>query len=399
MKRAILAAALIAGGLFWAFLGGAGAQFNACAAGFCNFGGGGSPPPSYVGPLDVVGSNVVGCWALRACSSAARGTAAINVCNLGDAACADVLTDASTGTLPVSGSIVIGGQACSVTVSSGTYSSVTGIVTLTTATSSSLTSGNNFSVILTGTGSVASLNGQFSAIAGTTGTTVIYNSGSTGLTLTITGGMVSICTVKTIYDQSGAHACAGATACDLVQATIASRALLQAMCINTSFRCLSFSGGEGYNSANNLPTITQPYSQSLVAYTDALNIHSNTIFTSSTGGDLFGLHVNNLAEGAIYNGSYGTWTANDNAWNAMGVVGNAASSIYNNNGTAGTPTGNPGTTPPSGTMQMGYYTGAGTLFFDGYWVEGVFWSAGNTATQLNNVVSNQRGSANAGWNF
>jgi hypothetical protein len=372
------------------------AQFNGCPAGFCNPPSA-SAPASYTGPLDIVSSNVVGCWALRACSAAARGTAAINACNLGDAACADVLTDASTGQLPA-GVLTIGGTPCTVTVSSGTYSSVTGGVVLTTATSSGLASGNSFAEILTGTGSISSLNNQFVAIAGTTGTTITFTAAS-GLTLTITGGVVSFCTGKIIYDQSGALACGGSTACNLVQATIASRSILQANCINTTFRCLSITGGEGYNSANSLPTITQPYTQSLVAYTDATNSHSNTIFSSSAGGDLFGLHANNNAQGAIFNGAYGTWTANDNAWNAMGVVGNAASSIYNNNGTAGTPSGNPGTTPPSGTMQMGYYTGAPTLNFNGFFVEGVFWKAGNSATQLNNVVSNQRGSANAGWNF
>lgn len=280
----------------------------------------GGAPAAYTGPLDVVGSNVVGCWALRACSSAARGNAAINVCNVSDIACADWLTDASTGALVPT---TVGGSSCAVVV----------------------------------------------------------------------------CTVKTIYDQSGALACAGSTACDLVDATINARGTLVANCINTSHYCIAFTGGEGYNSANALPTITQPYTQSLVVERTGNTSAGNTVFTSSTGGDLFGMGTSaNL--GALFNGTYGTWTATDNAWNAQSVVSNAGSSIYNDNGTAGSPSANPGTgNLPSGTMQMGYYTGAGTLYFGGNFVEGVFWKATSSAGQLSSIVSNQRGSSNAGWNF
>lgn len=65
---------------------------------------------TYTGPVDVVASPT-SCWSLRACSAVKRGSAAINVCNVGDAACADVVTDASTGNLPAT--ITIGGSDCS----------------------------------------------------------------------------------------------------------------------------------------------------------------------------------------------------------------------------------------------------------------------------------------------
>lgn len=81
--------------------------------------------------------------------------------------------------IPFSGAIVI---------SSGTYNSGSGLVTLTLASNPGISVGDTFIVSgATGTGSFASINGTFQAGAGTTGTTVTYTI-ATGLTLTITGG-------------------------------------------------------------------------------------------------------------------------------------------------------------------------------------------------------------------
>ena len=65
---------------------------------------------SYTGPADIVASPTA-CYSLRACSSALRGHAAINVCNVSDVTCADLLTDATTGALDVT---TIGGSSCSI---------------------------------------------------------------------------------------------------------------------------------------------------------------------------------------------------------------------------------------------------------------------------------------------
>lgn len=64
----------------------------------------------YTGPADVVASPTV-CWSLRACSAAVRGNAAIQACDVSGANCADVLTDATTGSLPTS--ITRGATNCS----------------------------------------------------------------------------------------------------------------------------------------------------------------------------------------------------------------------------------------------------------------------------------------------
>lgn len=76
-------------------------------------------------------------------------------------------------------------QVTSINVSSGTYTSGTGLVTLTLASPHGLTPGVTVTVAgLTGTGSFASANGTFTTAAGTTGSTLTYVI-ATGLTMTI----------------------------------------------------------------------------------------------------------------------------------------------------------------------------------------------------------------------
>lgn len=79
------------------------------------------------------------------------------------------------------------------TISSGTYVSGTGVVTLTM--SAPITFGVGDAIIvssLTGTGAFASLNGTFTALAGTTGSTVVYNAGASLGAATITGGSLTL---------------------------------------------------------------------------------------------------------------------------------------------------------------------------------------------------------------
>ena len=79
----------------------------------------------------------------------------------------------------------------STTISSGTYTSGTGAVSLTTAAAHGLNPGDTFVIsAATGTGSFALINGSQTATAGTTGTTLNFTI-ATGQTLTITGGTVS----------------------------------------------------------------------------------------------------------------------------------------------------------------------------------------------------------------
>jgi hypothetical protein len=76
-------------------------------------------------------------------------------------------------------------------ISSGTYNTATGLVTLTMASPVNISPGTSVIVSgATGTGSFASINGTQTAGAGSTGSTVTYTV-ATGLTMTITGGSLN----------------------------------------------------------------------------------------------------------------------------------------------------------------------------------------------------------------
>ena len=79
----------------------------------------------------------------------------------------------------------------STTIASGSYTSGTGAVSLTTAANHGLLPGDTFELSsVTGSGSYAQLDGEWTATTGTTGTTLNFTATS-GLTLTISGGTVS----------------------------------------------------------------------------------------------------------------------------------------------------------------------------------------------------------------
>lgn len=79
------------------------------------------------------------------------------------------------------------------TISSGTYNSTTGVVTLTMSAAITFSPGDSIVVSsLTGTGNYAQLDGTFTALPGTTGTTVIYNAGAGIGASTITGGSLTL---------------------------------------------------------------------------------------------------------------------------------------------------------------------------------------------------------------
>jgi hypothetical protein len=81
-----------------------------------------------------------------------------------------------------------GTQATAATISSGTYTSATGAVSLTTNANHGLVAGDTFTLSsMTGTNAATYLDGTFTATTGTTGSTLNFVIG-TGLTLTITGG-------------------------------------------------------------------------------------------------------------------------------------------------------------------------------------------------------------------
>jgi hypothetical protein len=132
------------------------------------------------------------------------------------------------------------------------------------------------------------------------------------------------CTVKILYDQSGALSCTGTTACDASQATVSSRPLLVASCIG-SLPCMTFNGSQTLSTGgSSFPTLTLPNVISAVvqrtgSFTTLLAIlGSNVSFEVG-----FGSSVNTVA---IYNGSPGTAAATDSVFHAVQYTVNGTSS-------------------------------------------------------------------------
>jgi hypothetical protein len=114
----------------------------------------------------------------------------------------------------------VAGTSC-MTITSGTYNSTTGIVTLTVPVSNAIPfwgdrSGNGQSLFsvsgLTGTGALSTLNGNWQAATGTAGTTLTYQADPGLGAITITGGNVNAASVASacapgmfIWDNSGEY--------------------------------------------------------------------------------------------------------------------------------------------------------------------------------------------------
>lgn len=219
-------------------------------------------------------------WGLRSYSIATNGSKLINACSAGDAHCQDIVSNVSFGSIsiPTIGQTGSGtsNAACSTTITSGTYNTVTGAVALvvdpSTSNPTGLVSTNPFALTaLTGTGAFASLNGRWVATAGTNSTTINFT-GPTGLgAITITGGVVSTCTIKVFYDLvPGSTFCT--VPCDQTQATIANRAVLAVSCAPTNGRpCAAFNTAAAtiYNSPGTTSTAL-PFSQNWVALRSGL---------------------------------------------------------------------------------------------------------------------------------
>jgi hypothetical protein len=149
----------------------------------------------------------------------------------------------------------------------------------------------------------------------------------------------SSCTVKTLYDQSGAGNCSGA--CNLTQATIANRPAFVTNCVGGK-PCMTFTAAAptlmqsaviagGFSQAN---TIVTTYKSTAVA--QGWIIIGQSLFA----GVFAGGGSNYLASWA--NSGFVSGTASDNAFHAAQVVQNGASSSINVDGSQ-VDASNPGT--------------------------------------------------------
>jgi hypothetical protein len=199
------------------------------------------------------------------------------------------------------------------------------------------------------------------------------------------------CTVKTLYDQSGASACSGA--CDMSQATEANRPTLVLNCLGSK-PCIAFSGSAQFLSAPGAASaVNQPFTYSCV-----INRTGDTANAQSCiGGNDFAFTVgfggaNTLR---IFAGNVVTAAANDNAWHAVQYTVNGASSnIYVDGGgnTVDAGTQNHGTS----SINMGTITTGGSGIFTGRLAEaGRYNSAFAADANASSLNSNER----AYWGF
>ena len=143
---------------------------------------------------------------------------------------------------------------------------------------------------------------------------------------TITGAPLScttnVCTVQTLYDQSGTTRCSGP--CDLIQATIANRPKLKLNCKST-LPCIEYAGVANQTLASAIQlgtTYVAPFSMSIVMNRTSQASSVYDIYSTGSTPELFGwVSADTLA---IYAGDgFTQFTATDAAWHAINIEWNA----------------------------------------------------------------------------
>lgn len=263
----------------------------------------------YTGPGDVITGAAAG-YSFRAWTSAVRGNNAVQVCNVGDAACANMVTNATTGDLTIT---TVGGTDCS----------------------------------------------------------------------------VSTCTVKTLYDQSGANRCSSA-ACDATQATEALRPVFKTSC-NGGKPCMQCTGSSSHKllSANQTGSvdISNPFTLEFAGQRNGAFTSLGTMLSAATSGVQHGYN-SSTNQAFIFNGSTVVpGTASDSAYHSIGglYLGSASSAVYVDGSSVAT--GNPGGGNITAANGFGICA-AGGNFATGFFLEGGFWS-GDKSASLSALSTNQ----------
>lgn len=198
------------------------------------------------------------------------------------------------------------------------------------------------------------------------------------------------CTVKTLYDQSGALACTPSTACDAAQATEANRPTFIVSCTGGK-PCLRGSGSQSLTTLGLQNPLAQPNFVAAVANRTGNTSGNSGIFgdTNANAAFDFNASVNTVL---LYAGSALTATAADNAFHTLQYTLNGASSeIIVNGGT-----------PVTGAAGAGVMSSSLSLFLDGFGnfltgdiTEVGLWVSAPSSTPKATLNSNQR----AYWGF
>lgn len=216
-----------------------------------------------------------------------------------------------------------------------------------------------------------------------------FNLAGSGLTCN-NGG--SICTIKTLYDQSGGLNCGGA-ACDITNSTIASRPTLEISCLG-SLPC-AVSAGSGYlrsslsTTGGITPNIT--FSAVLTRTGNFTGFAGYLSVEGGTGTVAFASSANTIT--AFFGSAFPTATAADSSWHAAQtalVLG--TSSLFYVDGSS-TSAADAGTASGAGNLSM-FAQGQNPICTCSM-TEGGIWAATFNGTQLSAMNSNQH----AYWGF
>ena len=202
----------------------------------------------------------------------------------------------------------------------------------------------------------------------------------------------TICTVKILYDQSGALACAGSMACDVTNATIGSRPVLTLSALN-SIPCATFTNSSSILISTNALTLAQPFTFSSVAERTSNFTSQQDIIGSGSAAIYLGW--SNMASTAqLDSGNPIPAAAADSAFHALQGVVNGATPASSITVDGTTTTGSSGSNAFSAaSINVGGLFN--TAVFGGIACEAGIWPSAFNSTQLSNMNNNQH----AYWNF
>ena len=212
--------------------------------------------------------------------------------------------------------------------------------------------------------------------------TTTYCSGTTNLP-TFCGASAGNCFVARLYDQSGALACAGATACDVVQATAANQPQLVFNCVGTTKPCLLGTAVQLLSSVTTI-TINVPFTFSAAAEMVSPIAQHNAVF----GGNGVMLEFNNSGPVLDYNGTSNSLSIVTSTWYASALTAATSSTILYAN--ALTPNTVGSTAGGTGTWTLNLMSRGDCCDLAGNLTEVGEWGVTFTPTQANNMIANQR---------
>jgi len=223
------------------------------------------------------------------------------------------------------------------------------------------------------------------------------------IVLTTIGGVTcnnstQICNVRTLYDQSGALKCAGGTACNWQETTVALRPLIITSCLG-SLPCMGFvrASSLALGIINLASAVSQPITTSVVANRTGSTTSINGIHGLGGANFIRQMAFDTTTQVYIFGGTgnVNSATVSNNAWHAFQGVFNGASSLVNLDGIDGS-TANGGTDGLDNSTTSVLGQDRFGDFLDGRVVEIGAWSVSFTSTGVSTAMSANQHSV---WGF